>query len=105
MIPDIRDLLQTLDDAIWYKFLPALTGRLAFSDDERDLLFPPARLGGMGIQNPVNAACNQYNASSQVSAPLDSLICQQTTDTDSHFNREQKNLRDTIRRNNHSVIL
>ena len=37
-IPDIEDELQPLEDAIQYSFLPALTGRQAVRDAERELL-------------------------------------------------------------------
>ena len=33
-IPDIEDEMQPLEDAIRYSFLPALTGRQAFSDTD-----------------------------------------------------------------------
>ena len=36
--PNIGNLLQPLEEAIRLKFLPALTGKAAFSDDIRDLL-------------------------------------------------------------------
>ena len=55
-IPDIEDEMQPLEDAIWYSFLPAFTGRQAFSDTKRDLLALPARHGGLGISNPTKCA-------------------------------------------------
>ena len=51
-IPDIGALFQPLEDAIRQFFLPAITGRQAMSDTERELLTLPARLGGLGIPIP-----------------------------------------------------
>ena len=67
---DIEDGLQPLEDAIRYSFLPALTGRQAFSDAERELLALPARHGGLGILNPTKSANSQFDASTKVSKPL-----------------------------------
>ena len=44
-IPDIGTELQPLEDAIRHYFLPAITGRQALSDAERELIALPARLG------------------------------------------------------------
>ena len=49
VISGIGDLLAPLEKAIWDKRLPIITGRAAVSDDERDLLALPVRLGGLGV--------------------------------------------------------
>ena len=51
-IPGVEDLFQPLEQVIRHQFLPALTGRLALSDTERELIALPARLGGLGIPDP-----------------------------------------------------
>ena len=59
-IPNISELFRSLEEAIRYKFLPDLTGQLALSDVERDLLALPSRLGGLGIINPVTSSDFQH---------------------------------------------
>ena len=50
-IPDISDLLQPLETAIFHCFISALVGKPA-SDVERALLAVPVRLGSLGISDP-----------------------------------------------------
>ena len=47
-----KDSLNQLEAALRHKFLPALTGRQAFSDVEREVLSLPARIGGIGVIDP-----------------------------------------------------
>ena len=47
-IPDISDLLQPLETAIFHRFIPALVGK-PVSDVECALLASPVRLGGLGV--------------------------------------------------------
>ena len=53
------ELFQPLEDAIRLQLLPALTGKAGLTDSERGLLELPARLGGLGVVNPVRAATIQ----------------------------------------------
>ena len=76
-IPNIEELVQPLEDAIRYHFIPILTGRAPPSDLERDLFALPCRLGGIGIANPSKGASSEYLASLQVTKPLSDLILQQ----------------------------
>ena len=62
-VPDVSELFQPLEDAIRHKLLPALTGRTGLTDQERNLLELPTRLGGLGILNPVKNAATQYDSS------------------------------------------
>ena len=75
----IAHLLQPVEDAIRRQLLPAITGRDAISDHERDLLALPARLGGIGVKNPTTQT-DEYNLSQRLSAPLTALIVQQSED-------------------------
>ena len=75
-IPNISKHLRPLEEAIRYKFLPAITGQSALSDVERDLLALPSRLGGLGIINPVTSSDIQHLTSINISTPLTSLILQ-----------------------------
>ncbi len=72
--PNIGPLLQPLEDITRTKLLPALSGKPAPSDTERELLALPARLGGIGLTNPTTTSDLAYSTSKQVSAPLYNLI-------------------------------
>ena len=74
-IPNQIELLPPLEEAIRYKFLPAITGQSALSDVERDLLAMPSHLGGLGI---VTSSDFQHLTSNNISTPLTSLILQQS---------------------------
>ena len=74
MIPIISELFRPLEEAIRYKFIPALTGQSAFNDVERILLALPSRVGGLGIVNPVTSSDLQHLTSKNTFAPLTSLI-------------------------------
>ena len=75
-IPDISNLLQQLEDTLQQKFIPALTGKSAPSDLERQLLSLPARLGGIGVANPIVRCNMEYNASQELCRPLVDHILQ-----------------------------
>ena len=104
-IPDIEAELQPLEDAIRYSFLPALTGRQAFSDMERELLALPARHGGLGILDPTKCANSQFSASSKVSEPLASLIQQQKVDYPMQTQVEQRQAKATIRSSHRKAVI
>ena len=71
-------LFQPLEDAIRYHFLPAITGKGAFSDTERGLIALPVRLGGLGIENPTSLPSSQNNISMSITALLTNQILQQS---------------------------
>ena len=54
------DLLQPLEIAIQSQFIPALTGQPPSGRLVREMLALPARLGGMGLVNPVTTAEEQH---------------------------------------------
>lgn len=76
-IPNLEGLFQPLEDMIRSRFIPALTGRSAPSDQERDLLALPCRLGGIGLTNPTTLSSSEFPASRKVSSPLYKLILEQ----------------------------
>ena len=61
-IPNISDLLQLLEDAIFHHFIPALVGK-PVSNLERALFPLPVHLGGLGICNPQALADSEFVAS------------------------------------------
>ena len=72
-------LFEPLEEVIRHRFIPALTGRGAIRNVERDLLTLPTRLGGLGIINPSETITSQYMSSLKITAPLITLIVQQST--------------------------
>ncbi len=75
---DIKALLEPLEEVFRHKLLPALTGEEAFSDPICDLIALPARLGGMEVFDPSKRSTNQYLNSKSITAPLTTLILQQS---------------------------
>ena len=75
-VPSIGDLLQPLEDILQQKFIPALMGRPAPSELEHQLLALPARLGGIGVTNPIVCCDVEYDASQQTCHPLVDHIIQ-----------------------------
>ena len=65
-IPNINDQLQPLEDVIRHKFLPSLTGQI------------PVRHGGLGIINPIINNRYHHQSSENITAPLVSLILEQS---------------------------
>ena len=74
---NIAELFTPIEDALRYTFLPAMTGRKAISDAERELLALPCRLGGLGITIPNRVATAQYQSSTEITAPIVHQIIQQ----------------------------
>ena len=69
-MPDVAHLFQPLEEEIRVRFLPSLLKR-EINDQERSLFSLPARLGGLGIQNPTEACEYSFANSMRVSDPLD----------------------------------
>ena len=76
-IADTAELFIPLEKAVREHLLPTLTGQVPFSDDVQDLLALPARMGGLGISNPVKQLGTQFNTSRTVTAPLVKCITDQ----------------------------
>ena len=75
-LPDIQDLLEPLEKAISQILIPAITDHQCNPLD-RDILALPARLGGLGLENPSHEAEREYVSSKRVTAPLVDLIVAQ----------------------------
>ena len=75
-ISGIKHLFEPLENSIREKLIPAIVGR-SVSDIERRLLALPVRFGGIGIQNPVDTADNEYKTSVKITEPLKRLIFNQ----------------------------
>ena len=57
----------TFGTTIRSKLIPALTGQPPASNEMRDLLALPARLGGMALIDPISVAYIKFSASCRVS--------------------------------------
>ena len=68
--PGVSKALQPLEDAIHQKLIPALCEEKFISEDFRKVLSLPARLGGLGILNPVEEADFEYQNSLIITAEL-----------------------------------
>ena len=64
------DHLTRLEELIRLKLIPALSGKDAINDLERNWLALPIRCGGMGLFNPSAFARSQYRASRDITQPL-----------------------------------
>ena len=65
-----KDVLESLENAINTRFIPALTGQPPPGEHMREMLALPARLGGLGLTNPAASAKEQRAVSKRISAPL-----------------------------------
>ena len=72
--PVADDLFQLLETAIRQKIIPALTAQPPPNDEMRKLFALPARLGGLGITNPMDIVTTQRSMSEEISQPLVNLI-------------------------------
>ena len=63
---------------IQHEFLPKVTGRV--NELEREMMNLPARLGGLGIRNPVLTADQNFEASQKITETLTELIVRQEGD-------------------------
>ena len=77
-IKSVGLLFQPLEEVIHQHFIPALTGQNPCCKLERDLLSLPSQLGGLNIPIPTQNSDHQFSASTQISAPLTSLIISQS---------------------------
>ena len=76
-IPDIVQLLLPIEQFIASKFIPSLFG-CEVSQEMREILALPNRLGGMGIVDLMKESGFEYEASKTISAPHAALIVQQS---------------------------
>ena len=68
-LPDLKDLLAHLEQAIVDVLIPSIRGHYC-TQDELELLALPVRMGGTGLTNPSQEAASEYVASANISGPL-----------------------------------
>ena len=76
-VENISSMMQPLEEAIRDYFIPAITGQQHCSQDVRDLLALPCRLGGLNLTNPTHTSDVEFKSSCRITAPLAALIIQQ----------------------------
>ena len=60
VVPDPSNKLQPIEEALRFRFLPAITGRSNISDVERRVFALPARDGGLGIRFQLTSTYTPY---------------------------------------------
>jgi len=104
-IPDVSSCYQPLEVCVRNIFIPAVTGRPPPGDLERDLLALPARVGGLGITNPVHLSSVEFEASTKVTGPLQSLILSQTGVYSEDVRCAQLSLKSAVQRSKSAVMV
>ena len=94
--PDLEDLLHPLEETIVGDFLPALIGR-DVTDEVRELLALPARLGGLDISIPTRKSRDECDASTTVTQPLVAAIINKESNYDARVEAEQKEAKNKLR--------
>ena len=94
--PDPEDLLYPFEEAIVRDFLPALIGR-EVTDEVRELLALPARLGGLDISIPTRKSRDEYDTSKTVTQPLVAAIIKKDSNYDAWVEAEQKKAKNKLR--------
>ena len=89
-------LYQPLEDTITNHFIPAISGRNSITEEERDLLALPIRMGGLGITNPTLTSSSQYTASKKITKPLTDHIVQQCPSVSTDIVDQQAKLKKEV---------
>ena len=76
-IENLENFILTLDKVIKQKLIPALFNNFQISEELRNFIALPFKLGGMGIINPVEIANEEYVNSRELTKKLTNLIIQQ----------------------------
>ena len=102
--PEISSIFEPLESAIKCKLIPQLTGQGIPGDIERDLFSLPARLGGLGLVNPVHDADGQFQFSRSVSGPLvDRLMIQNCEYSDEVYDAQLKQKKTNLSSKNEAL--
>ena len=91
-VPNISHLFLPLEESIRDKLIPAIVGKQV-SDLERRILALPVRMGGMGIENPVERSNEEFMTSSAVTENLTKIIYNQERDFQ---NYDKEKVKETI---------
>ena len=96
---DISTLLQPVEDVIRHKVIPAIIGKQAISDADRELFALPVKLGGLGIPILSDIASRESANSTVMTEPLVKSIMRMTDESD-NIKAQQMNARKQVRETN-----
>ena len=91
--PATANYLEPIEDIIRHKFIPAITGRPAISDLERELLALPCRLGGLGIPDFTSSSIYHFRASQEICSPITKLIVDHQQNLNNEAISEQQQIK------------
>ena len=93
---EIAPFIEQLDHIINTKFLPAITEGHEFSEDERQLISLPVRLGGLGIPVFSKICATEHENSKCMSAQLSNEIMEQNDPNRTINETSQRSIRQQI---------
>ena len=99
-VPNAKEYFIPVEEAIRQLLIPAIIGR-KISDLERRMISLPVRMGGLGIQNPIDTAEIEFSNSSIVTQNLTRMIENQEEDL-SNYDSVQV-IADTLKLKNEKV--
>ena len=76
-IENLENFMLPLDKVIKQKLIPALFNDFQISEELRNLIALPCKLGGIDIINPVGIANKEYVNSRELTKKLTNIIIQQ----------------------------
>ena len=91
--PDTANYLEPIESIIRHKLIPALTGKSAISDLERELLALPCRLGGLGIPDFTSSSTYHFHASQEICSPITKLILDRQQNLNNNTISEQQQIK------------
>ena len=102
-VPVTKAQLAPLEDTIRFVFIPAISGRCAFTDKERSLLALPARLGGLGLTDQ-RMLREEIKRSREVTQPLIEHIIKKDPTYSSEMKANQLQARKEVKAKKSKVI-
>ena len=102
-VRDIRELFNTLEQAIRNKLIPAICG-ITVSDIEKRMIGLSYRYRGLGIQNPAITADREFLSSCQVTAGLTNLIYEYDMDITKLDNEACKKAKADLREEKDNIL-
>ena len=82
-VPNTKEYFAPLEETIRETLIPTIIGRKV-TDIERRIIALPVRLGGLGIQNPMETAEREFQNSNLITQNLTDLIKNQESDLNNY---------------------
>ena len=103
--PNISAALEKLEELIKTRLIPAIIGKEFCTEEMRTTFRLPARLGGLGIQNPVQEADHEYECSKTATAELAKAIFEQQQRLAIDSDAEKAAMKEVVERKAARLIL